>query len=295
MRPLLPLLALRSPPPPPPPPPVESTPRTQQALRTSDLEEDVVQCPACGRVFEFAVFVTHLEACEAAPTAVSPYDDTVPETHTAKLNGDGEHAQRRRFSPAVEELLLPPATFKGCSEASLVHESWLYVGSSSSARSAAFLAEAKVGWLLNCADDVELDIGTFANRRIEYLRVPLQDTTRGRITPHLAEAHAFMARAQADPEHRALLVHCSAGVSRSGALVIAYLMRSQRRTLLDCLTQVRRRRLFVYPNKRFLLELIRFESTVFGDAHSAPSIPEEALSLHEDQTDLDADVAAEAR
>mmetsp|Transcript_39488 Transcript_39488/g.99535 ORF Transcript_39488/g.99535 Transcript_39488/m.99535 type:complete len:293 (+) Transcript_39488:132-1010(+) len=232
-----------------------------------DAASDLVQCPTCSEMFDFEVLVSHLEACEAAQSRATKSADTP------------------MFDDDVREMLSPPASFKGCSDASLVHEQWLFVGSSTAARSTEFLAASKVGWLLNCADDVVLDESALAALQIQYHHLQLADSTSSRLTPFFEEAHAFIERAHGDPSKRTLLVHCSAGVSRSAALVVAYLMQSQRRTLLDCLRQVRSRRPFVYPNKRFMSELILLEKRLFDGAPL--SIPEEALCLHEDQDELD--------
>jgi len=54
------------------------------------------------------------------------------------------------------------------------------------------------------------------------------------------------------------LVHCNLGVNRSGAVVAAYLMVSERRTLLDVVKYLRSRRALVLSNKGFRRQLVAF-------------------------------------
>jgi len=73
---------------------------------------------------------------------------------------------------------------------------------------------------------------------------------------HFAEAIAFL-----DDVRRVRgrsLVHCNLGVNRSGAVVAAYLMVSERRTLLDVVKYLRSRRALVLSNKGFRRQLVAF-------------------------------------
>ena len=60
------------------------------------------------------------------------------------------------------------------------------------------------------------------------------------------------------------LVHCVAGVSRSAAIVIAYLMKHKRLPLREAFTLVRARRPFIRPNVGFWRQLIDYEQRLFG-------------------------------
>ncbi|KAK4164678.1 protein-tyrosine phosphatase-like protein [Cladorrhinum sp. PSN259] len=52
-----------------------------------------------------------------------------------------------------------------------------------------------------------------------------------------------------------VLVHCSEGVSRSGAVVVGYLMKKEGKTLKEALKFVKRRRRVVQPRRSFLEQL----------------------------------------
>ena len=60
------------------------------------------------------------------------------------------------------------------------------------------------------------------------------------------------------------LIHCVAGVSRSASLVIAYLMKYHRMSLLDAYTHVKSRRAVIRPNVGFFKQLIAYEKKLFG-------------------------------
>lgn len=61
-----------------------------------------------------------------------------------------------------------------------------------------------------------------------------------------------------------VLVHCAAGVSRSTALTLAYMMREHRMTLREALSAMRERRPIVWPNEGFVASLISLESSLIG-------------------------------
>ena len=60
------------------------------------------------------------------------------------------------------------------------------------------------------------------------------------------------------------LVHCVAGVSRSATVVIAYLMRHHKVSLLHAYTYVKSKRRVIRPNFGFFKQLIEYEKKLFG-------------------------------
>lgn len=67
-----------------------------------------------------------------------------------------------------------------------------------------------------------------------------------------------------------VMVHCVAGRSRSATLVIAYLMRSMRMTLIDAFFLVKSRRPIVFPNVGFWKQLMNEEVQLFGATNRSP-------------------------
>ena len=91
---------------------------------------------------------------------------------------------------------------------------------------------------------------------VSVLNVDAQDSEDYDIKRHFPEAIAFL-----DDVKRARgrsLVHCNLGVNRSGAVVAAYLMVSERRTLLDVVQYLRSKRSLILANKGFRRQLVAF-------------------------------------
>ena len=81
------------------------------------------------------------------------------------------------------------------------------------------------------------------------------------IGRHADEALAFLARVgAADPDASrggGCLVHCAAGVNRSAALCVAFLVKAQRWTLLRAVRHVHAKRPIVLTNPSFRLQLVQ--------------------------------------
>ena len=69
-----------------------------------------------------------------------------------------------------------------------------------------------------------------------------------------------------------MVVNCSAGVSRSATVVLAWLISRKEMTLFDAFTFLRSKRRFVYPNKGFWSLLINRDAS--------KSVPLDALEMH---------------
>lgn len=62
----------------------------------------------------------------------------------------------------------------------------------------------------------------------------------------------------------AVLVHCNAGVSRAGTIVLAYMMKYKKLKFETALYELRKVRPAVQPNAGFRAQLIEFEKQLFG-------------------------------
>jgi len=61
-----------------------------------------------------------------------------------------------------------------------------------------------------------------------------------------------------------VLIHCNAGQSRSGTVLIAYLMHNLHRPLGECLATAQRSRAAVSPNEGFWSQLLAWERDLLG-------------------------------
>jgi len=91
---------------------------------------------------------------------------------------------------------------------------------------------------------------------IQLFAGDVQDNEDYDIKRHFPEAIAFLDDVKRSRGRS--LVHCNLGVNRSGAVVAAYLMVSERRTLLDVIQYLRSKRSLVLSNKGFRRQLVTF-------------------------------------
>lgn len=89
-----------------------------------------------------------------------------------------------------------------------------------------------------------------------HLLLSVSDSPYAFITEHFSEVFKFMDDALSSKQ--SVLVHCEQGRSRSGALVIAYLMRRHRQSYPETLKQVLVQRKRVMPNIGFQIQLRAF-------------------------------------
>ncbi|XP_037537055.1 dual specificity protein phosphatase 18 [Nematolebias whitei] len=96
----------------------------------------------------------------------------------------------------------------------------------------------------------------------EYVHLPVSDTPLAPLREHFGEV-ADQIRSTAEGGGR-VLVHCNAGVSRSAALCMAYLMKHRGVTLLEAHGWVRGCRPLVRPNPGFWRQLVQYEAELRG-------------------------------
>ncbi|XP_040898297.1 dual specificity protein phosphatase 18 [Toxotes jaculatrix] len=97
---------------------------------------------------------------------------------------------------------------------------------------------------------------------VEYIHIPVSDSPVSPLSDHFDEV-ADKIELTAERGGRTL-VHCNAGVSRSAALCMAYLMKHRGVSLLDAHRWVKTCRPMVRPNNGFWRQLIRYEMELRG-------------------------------
>ncbi|OQV13512.1 putative MAP kinase phosphatase with leucine-rich repeats protein 2 [Hypsibius exemplaris] len=134
----------------------------------------------------------------------------------------------------------------------------LYLGPASSAESSHFLTDEGVTHVLSVGKNAPQ---TFPN--IKYLKLPLLDNDSASLLPAI---ESTIASIDGICNTGTILIHCSAGISRSPSVVAGYLMRSKRITLHEALGMIVRVRPQVSPNPNFLSQLKDMEMRLFGSA-----------------------------
>jgi len=89
-----------------------------------------------------------------------------------------------------------------------------------------------------------------------YLTLELEDWTGEDILSSFSHAYEFIEMAKSKGN---VLVHCAAGVSRSAAIVISYIMKSKRLSYVEARSIVEKGRSCIRPNRSFIRQLKLYE------------------------------------
>ncbi|KAK0702468.1 protein-tyrosine phosphatase-like protein [Apiosordaria backusii] len=109
----------------------------------------------------------------------------------------------------------------------------------------------------------------FLHPEITYHRLPLLDSENVSIIPTVEKACEIIDNVE--KQGKKVLVHCSAGISRSPAVIAGYLIRRKGMTLEGAMDVIKGGRGVVRPNKGFMEELEEMEKggVVDGDDSKA--------------------------
>lgn len=163
----------------------------------------------------------------------------------------------------------------------------LYLGPCSSASSKPFLSSNGITSVLS--------VGATPSPKVDgvtYHRLALTDSVASTSITRVLDAAVDIIDAAlgADKGKGKILVHCSAGMSRSPTVVVAYLMKRRRMSLRAALGRVVRLRPKVHPNSGFLRRLKEMEVELGGvstvDVEDVPRREKERLELFGGEVDL---------
>jgi protein-tyrosine phosphatase len=105
---------------------------------------------------------------------------------------------------------------------------------------------------------------------ITYHDFPIEDNPREEIEVLFDETTKIIETARQHNE--GVLVHCHAGVSRSSTIILAYLIKYEKRTLYDAFLMTYKERPIIRPNDGFARALQKLEMDIHG-------VPEPTLSI----------------
>lgn len=152
---------------------------------------------------------------------------------------------------------------------------WLYIGNQSSASDTSLLTQKKIRFVLRCCAGDSCDVVTGCDLMLCNLN--LRDLATEKLADHLPTAFAFLAQARVSG--KGCLVHCAQGVSRSPAIVLAYLVAVEKYALVRAWELVCSCRRSARPNPSFVGQLMRLD----GDVHGRP--PASLFDLGLDERD----------
>ncbi|GLV41145.1 MAPK Phosphatase 4 [Carabus blaptoides fortunei] len=119
------------------------------------------------------------------------------------------------------------------------------------------------------------DMPNLKTKFIHLVDLPKED-----IISHLQETNAYINEAIANG---VILVHCYFGMSRSGAVVIAYIMKKYKLSYEATLERVKEKRKIVHPNEGFVYQLKLYEEMGYAIDKSNTKYREFRLSMAADR------------
>jgi len=138
-------------------------------------------------------------------------------------------------------------------------DDFLYLGGARDLADPVVLSSRNIRRIVNCAKEYTSDV---KGENIETFTTSWVDSKAQNIETEFDAAFGFIETAKKFGER--VFVHCMLGRSRSAALVIAYLMREQKKTLREAFDLVKSRRTIIKPNSGFMRQLIAYEQRLMG-------------------------------
>lgn len=132
----------------------------------------------------------------------------------------------------------------------------LMIGSRRDAANRDTLRKNGVTHILNSTPDCPCHFDS----ELEYLRISVKDCWNQDLPSHFEDAFKFINEGKAAGGKT--MIHCNAGISRSATIAIAYIMMSEKRTLMDAYGFVKSKRPVISPNLDFMGELQQYEKSL---------------------------------
>ncbi|WP_075883528.1 dual specificity protein phosphatase family protein [Candidatus Protochlamydia sp. W-9] len=142
----------------------------------------------------------------------------------------------------------------------------LFLSSVVEAENLSLLQKKKITHILNLTGTIKgQNEARYPNKFIQsftYKHLMIPDEMDTNISQHFVELHQFIKEGTIG-KHK-VLVHCEAGISRSSAVVISYLMKEHSLNLKDAYIHVRSKKENIGPNQSFFQQLINYEEFLFN-------------------------------
>ena len=138
-------------------------------------------------------------------------------------------------------------------DADMIIDNFLYLSNYKAASNIDQLKKLNINYIINCSGDICENVG---ESFINYLTLNLKDTAKENIECIFYMCIDFINKCK--KENKKILVHCFQGISRSAAIVIAYLIYNNHLNVDKAFNFVQKKRKIVNPNLGFFLQLELF-------------------------------------
>jgi len=173
---------------------------------------------------------------------------------SSPTNHFDESSPPQTAPPIHNSFLLPTTNSNDIDNHPMTHIiDGLYIGSESNARNLDELSSEQIRYIVNVTSHVPL----YHSEQFQYCHLPADDTQKQNLLEYFDRAYSFIHNAIDNNEK--VLVHCVAGISRSPAIVIGFLMRYAKMNMNDAYNFVKRKRSIVSPNLNFMGQLLEYE------------------------------------
>jgi hypothetical protein len=138
----------------------------------------------------------------------------------------------------------------------------LYLGNNNAAHDFDLLSSNGVTHIVNC---LGLECMPLVHLNLfTYFTIDVDDIPQQDLSSIFYTVTDFISGALEDPTN-VVFVHCAAGVSRSAAIVIAFIMRKYRLTAAESYNKVRAVRKIISPNDGFQRQLVLWQRHLLHD------------------------------
>ena len=141
---------------------------------------------------------------------------------------------KREFNPKCNEII----------------KDKLYLGNYDFALNKKLLKEKNITCILVCGSELECKF----KDEFKYLKIALNDYIEDSLITHIDKCIEFIN----ENKDKKIFVHCNAGISRSPAIIIAYLIKALNYSFKDAYNLVKSKR-NIKPNEKFIQELQELE------------------------------------
>lgn len=134
---------------------------------------------------------------------------------------------------------------------------YLFLGNVESSSDISFINDNNITTIINCTPDLP---NKYEHQGICYIRIPISDILSEPIHNYFKMTYNIINKTKKNGGN--VLIHCLQGISRSSTIVLAYLMKEEKKTFSEAFMDVGKYRQCISPNISFINQLIKLEKTI---------------------------------